>query len=152
MSTYSKLQKTNRYLKNELTGVVVLGTDGEENLKVLSLDPEGNLKIENGDIAKEFIAFGEIVDPLETVKLGSLPVTDSKFAIKTIIFTGNGLGELTLKIGGVPILVVRNSYFEQTKEVTTGFQVEENQEVELYVRNTTFQNNTNAYEAYILYG
>lgn len=152
MSTYSELQKHNRFLKNEVTGTVILGSGEDNSLNVISLDPKGNLKFESENIASKSIGFGEVINFTGSKELiGSIPPSVEGHSIKSIIFTGDGLGELTIEENSTPKMVIRNSFFEQTKEMTVGFKVKEDKELKFYVRNTSIENKTNAYECYVFY-
>lgn len=152
MTTYSELQKHNRFLKNEVTGTVILGSGDDKSLNVISLDPNGNLKFESENIAGKSIGFGEVLDFTGSKELiGSIPPSVEGHSIKAIIFTGDGLGELTIEEDSTPKMVIRNSFFEQTKEMAVGFKVKEDKELKFYVRNTSIENKTNTYECYVFY-
>ena len=145
---YSDLQKTNRFLKNEITGSVALGSVGDE-LYTLNLTGDGNLVLAYEENAKKRIAFGKevIAGVTETVYN---EISTETFSIKQLLFTGNGLGEITVRVNGSIWFTYRNSYFNPSIKVDVGKVLAIGDGLSVSFRNTSFIGQTNVYECYLL--
>lgn len=153
MTTYQQLQKKNRYLRNEVGGQVALGRDSNNEIVVLALDSFGRLQLADTDVSSSRV-FGTLIDvsvinvPFEILRLKAETNT---IIIKNILFSGNGLGELSLEIDEHALFSVRNSYSEQSKNLSISFTLDIGQELICYTSNVSFTGNMNSYECAIFY-
>ena len=151
MTKYKELLQKHKNLRTDLNGVVCIGANTEKDLIVLTLDDGGNLLLSQAVSNNLFFGIASCIPNEKKELINQIIALDEKVIISSFSFSGNGMGLLTVKIDGVMILSMRNSFMEQTKIFEDSLEVLPGQTILIEVENISFQNNTNEYEAFVFY-
>jgi hypothetical protein len=150
MTVYSQIQSKHRYIKNEVSGALMLGVSKDEQALIgFCLDENGNIPLifpslkRMGSAKKIIFGTGD-----EQIFIKNV---DNLWQLKKIIFSGDGQGELKFWKNGNVLFTLQNSYFNRTLILDIPIDFAEGDILEITVRNTSICKNTNTYECYFFY-